>query len=327
MIDERDKLQSKDFVDEEGEGRRRKRRSRKTIGEEGSRKQTALGLMLTIVLGLAFYLPVEIKKWWQDFNRMETITIEKPVGDSEDVSKVIGFEVVIKEKQDVKDAIEELLKDLPGSYGVWVSSLSSNEGFVIRGNELFETASINKLPMLVKYYQEVDSGKIDPEEIYLLQEKDRWEYGTGSMQNQPAGTKYSYQEIAELTANISDNMGAQFLSRLVKTKLIDEMILSEAGEIFVKLFRGELMSQESTEKLLASLTDTVNEDRITAGVPSGVRVAHKFGSEVGVVNDCGVVFAKEPYVICVMTKGINEGQAQEVLPKISRVVWEWLGAN
>jgi len=56
-----------------------------------------------------------------------------------------------------------------------------------------------------------------------------------------------------------------------------------------------------------------------------VRVVHKFGSEAGVVNDCGIVEAKNPYVICVMSTDINDGEAQELLPKISRVVWEWLG--
>ena len=76
---------------------------------------------------------------------------------------------------------------------------------------------------------------------------------------------------------------------------------------------------------MKNLTDTVLEDRITAGVPSNTRVIHKFGSEAEVVNDCGIVEAKNPYVICVLSTGVNDGEAMELLPKISRVVWEWLG--
>ena len=131
----KEKLQEKDFVEgEEGIKRRRKRR-RKTIGEEGSRKQTGVGLLITLVLGLMFYLPREVRDWWKDWNNPETITILKPVGDAKDVSEVIGFKVTIKEKQDVEEAVEELLKDLSGDYGVWVENLVTEEGFVINANK------------------------------------------------------------------------------------------------------------------------------------------------------------------------------------------------
>jgi len=323
MSEDKDKLLEKDFGDEE-EGKKKRKRKRKTIGEEGSRKQTAIGLVLSLVLGLAFYLPAEFKSWWKGFNKVETITIEKPIGDSEDLSSVVGFKVSIREKQDAEKAVDELLKDLSGSYGVWVESLVSGEGFFINSSKSFEVASLNKIPILVEYYKQVDSGEIDPEKIYTLREEDRWEYGTGSMQNQPAGTEYSYQEIAELVANISDNMGVQLLSDWVGETLVEKMTVEEVGEMFRDLYSGELVSDESRDKLFSSLTNTVNEDRITAGVPSGVRVVHKFGSEEGVVNDCGIVYGDKPYVICLMSGSVNSGEAEAVLPKISRVVWEWM---
>jgi len=35
------------------------------------------------------------------------------------------------------------------------------------------------------------------------------------------------------------------------------------------------------------------------------------------------VEAKNPYVICMLSTDVNDGEAQELLVKISRVVWEW----
>ena len=320
---EKEKLQEKDFVEANEEVRPRKKRSRKTIGQEGSRKQTAIGLMVTLVLGLIFYLPKEFQGWWKNFSEPETITILKPVGDAPDVSEVIGFKVEIREKNDAKEVVEELLAELSGDYGVWVENLVSGEGFFINEEMSFGAASIGKMPVLLEYYRQVDKGEMDPEEVYVLLEKDRWEYGTGSMQNQPAGTEYTHQEIAELMANQSDNMAAQLMSKRMGEELPEEMVLGDAGEMFRDLYNDELLSKESKKLLFASLTDTVNEDRITAGVPSGVKVVHKFGSEEGIVNDCGIVYADNPYVICLMSTEVNDGQAQDVLPKISRVVWEW----
>lgn len=319
-------LRDKDF----GLGQVPKRRPRKTIGEEGSRKQTFIGLVATIVLGLMFYLPPQLKQWWQglDFNfgkENEVIRIERSRETKQNISEVVGFKVEIKQNTDVESVITKMLEGRVGQYGIYSFDLNSNKEMGINENQKLTAASVAKLPLLIAYYQAVDKGRIDPETVYVLEEKDRVVYGSGSMQNSPAGTKFSYQEIADLTANQSDNMGAELLQKFLKTTIPEEMTPEEAGKLWVDLYQNKLISKNSKEKLFNSLTNTISEDRIPAGVPEGVRVIHKFGSEAGVVNDCGIVEAKNPYVICLLSTGVNDGEAQELLVKISRVVWEWLG--
>ena len=141
----------------------------------------------------------------------EVIRIEKPIGDQKELSEAVGFKVEIKQKTDVVTAMEKILGNLNGDYGVYVKSLTGNEELKINENKIMTAASVIKLPVLALYYQAVDEGKLDQEEVYSLLEKDRWVYGTGSMQGQPAGTKYSYKQIAYLVANQSDNMGAEVL--------------------------------------------------------------------------------------------------------------------
>lgn len=321
-------LREKDFArsssgDESGQVR--KRRPRKTIGEEGSRKQTLIGLIATIVLGLMFYLPPVIKQWWQGLKGNEVIRIERPREIKQDVSEIVGFKVEIKQSTDVEPVVTKMLEGKAGQYGVYVLDLNNNTKMGINESQKLTAASVAKLPLLIAYYQAVDKGKVDPETVYVLEEKDRLVYGTGSMQNSPAGTEFSYQEVADLTANQSDNMGAQLLQKFLKTTIPEEMTPEEAGKLWVDLYQNKLISSSSKEKLFNSLTNTIDEDRIPAGVPEGVKVIHKFGSEAGVVNDCGIVEAKNPYVICVMSTDVNDGEAEELLPKISRVVWEWLG--
>jgi len=105
----------------------------------------------------------------------------------------------------------------------------------------------------------------------------------------------------------------------------NETTPGEIGDLLKRLEEGKLLTPDSREELFTNLTNTINEDRLPAGVPSGVVVVHKFGSEEGVVNDCGIIMAKKPYVVCVLSTGINAGEAEIALPKISRVIWEWLG--
>ncbi|AKM78849.1 TPA: hypothetical protein DEQ95_04440 [Candidatus Beckwithbacteria bacterium] len=322
----------------------KRKRSRKTIGEEGGRKQTAIVFLVTLVLGFIFYLPKELGGWWQKLTAPEVITIEKPVGDAEDVSSVVGFKVKINDRDDAAAAVEKLVGEVAGEFGVWVEELSGSKGsWGLDETNQFTAASVIKLPILVAYYEAVDEGRLDPETLYTLVEADRLEYGTGSLQHQPAGTRYSYREIAELTANQSDNMGAELLIKflggyaavqrtvnswgLSETDLRENLTTpQEMGDLLTRLYRGELISEESRDELFANLTNTLVEDRIPAGVPTGVKVVHKYGSEAGVVNDCGIVYADTPYVICVLSQKVNAGEAEAVLPKISRVVWEWRAA-
>lgn len=309
------------------------RRPRKTIGEEGSRKQTLAVFLILLVLGLIFYLPgrlhsPQLSLNWPQLEGGEVITIRK------------GLQKQTSPRP--RPNLEELVAKQTGDYGIFVKSVNGQEEWKLGEDKVMTAASVIKLPVLIVYYQQVDQGKIDPAEEYVLAEADRWQYGTGSMQYQPAGTKYTYKDIAKLVANQSDNMGAEVLIKklggytkaqqlvaalgLVKTNLrANEITAGEAGGLFLQLAQGKLLSPASREELFNNLTKTVNEDRLPAGVPENVRVIHKFGSEVGVVNDCGLVESANPYVICVLTTNVNVGDAEPLLPQISQAVWTWLG--
>ncbi|MCG2691677.1 serine hydrolase, partial [Microgenomates group bacterium] len=161
-------LREKDF----GPGQVLKRRARKTIGEEGSRKQTLIGLAVTIVLGLMFYLPPVIKQWWQgldwNFNfgrENEVIKIERSREIKQDISELVGFKVEIKQKTDAETVIAKMLERKSGQYGIYVIDLNSNKQIGINENLKFTAASVGKLPLLIAYYQAVDKGRIDPETV------------------------------------------------------------------------------------------------------------------------------------------------------------------
>ena len=71
------------------------------------------------------------------------------------------------------------------------------------------------------------------------------------------------------------------------------------------------------------LTKTAFEDRLPAGLPRKVRVAHKIGTEIGSFSDAGIVFAERPFILVIMSKAARESEALKVLPEIAKVVWEF----
>lgn len=67
-------------------------------------------------------------------------------------------------------------------------------------------------------------------------------------------------------------------------------------------------------------------DRIPAGLPEKVEVAHKTGSIKGVRNDAGIVYAPRPYVIALFSKRLEDERAGvNALADLSRVVWQTFG--
>jgi beta-lactamase class A len=238
----------------------------------------------------------------------------------------------------IKNQFEALTKDLSGVYGFYVYRLGSDESYGMWENELFPAASLIKLPVMIAFYQELEQGKVNPDGQYKLKETDKIA-GAGSLQLKSEGTLISYREMIELMGKQSDNSAFGIIKRLLGEDQIQELIdylgmkntslannqttPADIGTLFFALWQGEVVSQQSRDQILDYLTDTIYEDWIPKGIPENIRVAHKFGREVHVINDAGIVFTNQPYVVVILSKGIVESEADELIPEFSKVIYQF----
>jgi len=88
-----------------------------------------------------------------------------------------------------------------------------------------------------------------------------------------------------------------------------------------KLYSEKLINPQNTKKVFDSLTETAFEDWLAAGIENEVTVAHKYGREVHVVNDAGIVVSTNPFIVVIMSKGVVESEADEVFPSLSKIVY------
>lgn len=253
-------------------------------------------------------------------------------------SKTYVFEKDIEppKKEVVEPPSFEFLKEKKGIYGFWFKNLETGETLAVNENQVFQAASVNKVPVMITFYQEVEAGVLKEDQVYQLKAGDKQE-GTGSMQDKAPGTKYSYKELVRLCGIESDNTALNVLLKIInyqsikkllkdneleKTSLPDSLTTPfEAGRLFELLFKGKLLKEKNQEKLFGFLTNTFWEERIPAGVPKEIKVAHKIGTQKGVYSDCGIIFGETPYVLCILGNKIVMSEAEEVLPEISRLIW------
>jgi beta-lactamase class A len=84
----------------------------------------------------------------------------------------------------------------------------------------------------------------------------------------------------------------------------------------------------SRQRMLDILKAQELNEKIPAGLPAGVPVAHKTGDITGFHHDAAIVFppGEKPYVLVVLTRGIEpQADADRRIADISRAVWEERG--
>jgi beta-lactamase class A len=93
--------------------------------------------------------------------------------------------------------------------------------------------------------------------------------------------------------------------------------------------QGVGLSSAAREGIIDIMKRQKFNERIPAGVPEKIEIAHKTGSIKGVRNDAGIVYAPGgPYVIGLFSKGLADEKAGVAcLAELSRVVWETFGAE
>jgi beta-lactamase class A len=90
--------------------------------------------------------------------------------------------------------------------------------------------------------------------------------------------------------------------------------------LLTALARGEVVSRQASEEMIAILKRQTFNDGIPAGLPSGTPVAHKTGNITGIHHDAAIVYTDRPYVLVVLVRGIDdEHVSARLIANISRV--------
>lgn len=263
------------------------------------------------------------------FFKEETIIIEK---DKERAKNKEKSEKIIKE-------FEEETRKAAGVYGLYVVNLESGFSFGVYEDEEFTPASLNKLPVMLAMYMEAEKGNLNLETKYSLKATDK-RGGSGSLYQKPQGFVLTYRDMVRYMGKESDNTAFNIASGILGREKIEGVIKEigmtdtrvsgedqkttpyDVGLLFKKLWEGSLVSKKSADEILEYLTGTIYENWLVAGIPKEVKVAHKYGRELHVVNDAGIVFGERPYIVVILSKKVVEREADDTFPILSKIVYQ-----
>lgn len=267
------------------------------------------------------------------------------------LNRLLTISSLGQEINPLKAKLENLAQNYPDlEPEVFLVDLDTN-GFVsIRGQNEIASASTIKLPILVAFFQDLDRGKIKLEERLTMTEE-AIAGGSGDMQYQEPGTKFSALETATKMITISDNTATNMLIErlggmdalnqrfmtmgLIKTKLnnllpdltgTNTTTAEDLGNLLIKIDRGELLSLRSRDRLLHIMGNVVKDTLLPQGLEPGALIAHKTGDIKSVLADVGTIDMPngKRYIASMLVKRPdNSPEAQEFIQKASGITYQY----
>ncbi|MFZ9634452.1 MAG: serine hydrolase, partial [Alphaproteobacteria bacterium] len=114
----------------------------------------------------------------------------------------------------VQSRIEDVLAPLGLDVGFSATHLQSGESVAINPRELFPTASVYKVPVMVELYRQADEGRFSISDRLELADAHRI-IGSGVLQKLGRGLAPTIRDLAMLMIIVSDNTATHMLQELV----------------------------------------------------------------------------------------------------------------
>lgn len=237
---------------------------------------------------------------------------------------------------------------------IYFQDLDYGPRFAIGEYDKFHPASLMKLPVFIFFLHAAD---LDPmildKQLSFSGSLNVEDSVTSPEETLQPNTPYAIRDMLRKMIVYSDNRSYLILLRemsvLSEEKAYDtfhdldvlQMMLasddtyvsiSSYARLYAVLYNTGYLSKEMSQFALQLLSEATFRQGIVAGVPSDLRVAHKFGYTAvdgeSQLHDCGIVYhPKMAYTLCVMTSGTDQNAQNAAIIEISRMVYSAISAE
>ncbi len=250
--------------------------------------------------------------------------------------------------------------------GVAYIDLGRDDSIFINADSIMHAASTMKVPVMLRLYREADSHSLSLDrKIFLVNQftsiVDGSRYSLDSTVDgdtamyHSVGDSVSVRHLIRHMITRSSNLATNTLIALANADSVNAMMRSlgasrmrvlrgvedekafeaklnntatarDLSTLLRALQTGRAASSPSTAEMLDVLMAQQFNEKIPAGLPKGVRVAHKTGDITAIAHDAAIVYpvGRAPYILVVLTKGIpKEPTADSLIADISRDIYAY----
>jgi beta-lactamase class A len=242
----------------------------------------------------------------------------------------------------------------------------TRDTLLINGLHRYHAASTMKVPVLIELARRVDTGELGWDQTIPVRNSfrslaDGSPFALDSSDDSDStlyrkiGEAQTIGQLARLMIIRSSNLATNLLLERLEASRVDATAHAlgadsiavlrgvEDGKAFAlglnntttardlavlldAIARGRAASSAQTSRMVEFLLGQEFNDGIPAGLPPGVRVAHKTGWITAVSHDAAIVYppGRGPYVLVILTKGYADPRdAGRLMADLSRLVYVW----
>ena len=252
----------------------------------------------------------------------------------------------------VEKVITGILQPIAGVFGVSACNLKTGEEIAINENEVFKSASVIKVPILVELFCRRDEGSASLDEVIELKDEYKVD-GSGVLKELHAGLRFTVRDLATLMIIVSDNtatnmlidrLGTEPVTARLRSLGLKETILArkmydfeqaalgkenlctprEISRLLRLMAEGRISGKSTSMEMLEIMARQQCREKIPLLLPDGIKIANKTGSLTGVTHDVGMVSTPEDeYVLAIMAGDVSDMVAADrALAEASKVIYE-----
>jgi beta-lactamase class A len=233
--------------------------------------------------------------------------------------------------------------------GAFFIDLDNGSYVDLQSETVFSSASTIKIPILIAFFQDVDAGKVRLDE-QLTMNKKSIASGSGGMQYQPSGKKYTALETAtEMIVNSDNTATNMIIDRLGGKDALNRRFQEwgaiateinnplpdlkgtnttsprDLANLLAKINQGELVTLKSRDRILGIMQETYNRTLLPQGIEADAIISHKTGDIGTVLGDAGIVDmpSGKRYIGAILVKRPhNDYTARTLIQESSQTVYQ-----
>jgi beta-lactamase class A len=260
-------------------------------------------------------------------------------------------------------AVDAAAREAGGAVvGVMAVHIESGRRLSVRGGETFQMASVFKVPVAIAVLGAVEKAVLRLDGEVEIRESDRRKFGPLDDEWKP-GMRVAVGRMVDVMLVHSDNTAADKLCALLGgpraverdlasrgvagvrisldekgmgAAMVKDLAAFESGAengaspdaiaaLLARLFRGQLLSRASTDRILDAMRRCATGDRrLRAGLPKGTDVRDKTGTVGSCSNDAGILTLPggTHLVLAVFVRGGRDAPARdETIARVARSAW------
>jgi beta-lactamase class A len=246
---------------------------------------------------------------------------------------------------------------------VYFQTLDGKAQWSVRPDDVFHAASTMKVPVMIELFHQAQEGKLKLTDAIVVKNEfrsivDGSPYALNAGDDSDGelygaeGQKRSLRELCEKMITVSSNFATNLLieklgveniratvhalgadgmnvlrgvedSKAFEKGLNNTTTARGLGILLQAIAEGRAVDSASSKEMIAILEWQKFNEGIPAGLPAGTPVAHKTGEITKIHHDAAIVFAKRPFILVILVRGLAEKKdSAALMADISRELYE-----